>query len=133
MVDFKKNTSFGINKRRKYLSESAPDFMDDIPVSRPVEKPEASQLSEKKNETDSAVTAIPVPTVQPKKRTVRKSIAIDEDTYMHLCNVKTFYRMDHQDIILVATKEFLEKYFPEGKASAEDVERIKQQISALNS
>ena len=42
MVDFKKNTSFGINKRRKYLSESAPDFMDDIPVSRPVEKPEVS-------------------------------------------------------------------------------------------
>lgn len=65
-------------------------------------------------------------------RNIAKSIKFDEATNRRLQMLKIDYKFDQQDIVYLAVLEYLEKYFPKGKAKAEDVQYIKQLMADLN-
>lgn len=93
------------------------DFLEGVQNNKSTEKVNI-QSSEKKSET--------VPTEA-------KCIKIDKDTYRRLQYLKTEYKFNHQDIILLATHEFLDKYFPLGEEHPITVSnKIRAKISQLN-
>lgn len=62
-----------------------------------------------------------------------KCIKIDKDTYRRLQYLKTEYKFSHQNIILLATREFLDKYFPLGEEHSISVaNNIRAKISQMN-
>lgn len=94
------------------------DFMEDVQTNKNTEKVSIQPQKEKKSE---------------KVPTEAKCIKIDKDTYRRLQYLKTEYKFSHQDIILLATHEFLDKYFPIGEEHPISVSnKIRAKISQLN-
>lgn len=63
-----------------------------------------------------------------------KFIAVRFDKKMHkeISRIKLDYEIDIQDFIYVAVERFKEEFFPNGKASKEGLDIIKQAIDKIN-
>lgn len=133
MVDFKKPKSFMAQRREQMNSAANLDesFLENIPTHE--------EMGESPN-TTSEVASVPATknaVGRPRKtpRIIRnnpKTTKFDDDTNRRLQLLKVDYKLDQQDIIFLAVQEYLNSYFPKGKASTEDLKRIRLQVAELN-
>lgn len=107
--------------------------------------PEAEELPEAKEEVipDEPEKGTDRPEAEKNKRGRRavqkavkrdKFIAVRFDKKMHkeISRIKLDYEIDIQDFIYVAVERFKEEFFPNGKASKEGLDIIKQAIDKIN-
>lgn len=118
MPEFKKKNSGFLQKRREEIEEYEVnlDVKDGI-VQEKVEKKAGPGRPRKK------------PII---KRTNPKTIKFDDATNRRIQMLKIDYKLDQQDVIFLAVQEYLDKYFPKGKASPEDIQDIRRKVAELN-
>lgn len=66
-----------------------------------------------------------------KKKVIRKTIAIEEDVFMQLQLLKVYYRLDHQDVIAIAVKEFLKRHTADGRIKDADLNSVMKMVKEL--
>lgn len=145
-IAFQKNRNNSLNsegsflqKRKKELENMASDMiLDDFtaPVHSPenvsddVSAPVPAEVEEKtepKQETPKAGSRREA----VKKNFIRKTIAIEEEVFMQLQLIKAYHRIDHQDIIAVAVKEFLKRHTADGKIKDSDLKSVLARVDEL--
>lgn len=65
------------------------------------------------------------------KKVIRKTIAIEEDVFMQLQLLKVYYRLDHQDVIAIAVKEFLKRHTADGRIKDADLNSVMKMVKEL--
>lgn len=65
------------------------------------------------------------------KKVIRKTIAIEEDVFMQLQLLKVYYRLDHQDVIAIAVKEFLKCHTADGHIKDADLNSVMKMVKEL--
>ena len=143
MLNFEKNrkSSF-MEKRKKELENSGAGMeMEDFtsPMNQPVRKPEENESPSLPEENKTEKPA-PKPSresdkgreeAEKKKTIIRKTIAIEEDVFMQLQLLKAYHRLDHQDVIAVAVKEFLKRHTENGRIKETDIKSITKMVDEL--
>lgn len=66
-----------------------------------------------------------------KKNIIRKTIAIEEDVFMQLQLLKAYHRLDHQDVIAIAVKEFLKRHTIDGHIKDSDLNAVMRMVKEL--
>ena len=65
------------------------------------------------------------------KKVIRKTIAIEEDVFMQLQLLKVYYRLDHQDVIAIAVKEFLKRHTADGRIKDAELNSVMKMVKEL--
>lgn len=65
------------------------------------------------------------------KKVIRKTIAIEEEVFMQLQLLKVYYRLDHQDVIAIAVKEFLKRHTADGRIKDSDLNSVMKMVKEL--
>lgn len=65
------------------------------------------------------------------KKVIRKTIAIEEEVFMQLQLLKVYYRLDHQDVIAIAVKEFLKRHTADGRIKDADLNSVMKMVKEL--
>lgn len=145
-IAFQKNRNNSLNsegsflqKRKKELENMAPDMIlddftapvhspenvsDDISAPVPAEVEEKTEPKQETPKGGSRGEAV-------KKNFIRKTIAIEEEVFMQLQLIKAYHRIDHQDIIAVAVKEFLKRHTADGKIKDSDLKSVLARVDEL--
>lgn len=99
---------------------------EDIAPSVPGEKKEDEPVSEENPKRKR--------TVQPKAVKRDKLVAIRFDKKMHkdISRIKLEYEIDIQDFVYIAVERFKDEFFPNGKASKEGLEIVRQAVERIN-
>lgn len=153
MPKFEKNKPSFMEKRKKELENAATDMeMEDFtsPLnvrkpdnkgdeesgSAPVSSTEQNLPKESERKDTSAADQEPVSEKsggepEKKKAIIRKTIAIEEDVFMQLQLLKAYHRLDHQDVIAMAVKEFLKRHTENGRIKDSDLKSVMKMAGEL--
>lgn len=153
MPKFEKNKPSFMEKRKKELENSATDmemedFTSPLNVRKPYDKgneesgsaPVSSTEQDLPKERESKDTSVtnqePVSgkgggEPEKKKAIIRKTIAIEEDVFMQLQLLKAYHRLDHQDVIAMAVKEFLKRHTENGRIKDSDLKSVMKMAGEL--
>lgn len=153
MPKFEKNKPSFMEKRKKELENAATDMeMEDFtsPLnvrkpddkgneesgSAPVSSTEQNLPKESERKETSAADQEPVSEksggeTEKKKAIIRKTIAIEEDVFMQLQLLKAYHRLDHQDVIAMAVKEFLKRHTENGRIKDSDLKLVMKMAGEL--
>lgn len=153
MPKFEKNKSSFMEKRKKELENVATgmemeDFTSPLNVrkpdnkgdeesgSAPVSSTEQNLPKESERKDTSAADQEPVSEKsggepEKKKAIIRKTIAIEEDVFMQLQLLKAYHRLDHQDVIAMAVKEFLKRHTENGRIKDSDLKSVMKMAGEL--
>lgn len=134
MLNFEKNkkSSF-MEKRKKELGNSGAGMeMEDftLPMNRPVSREEGNK-TEGSSPDQAGESGKGRGVTEKKKVIIRKTIAIEEDVFMQLQLLKAYHRLDHQDVIAVAVKEFLKRHTDGGRIKESDMKGIMKMVDEL--
>lgn len=153
MPKFEKNKPSFMEKRKKELENAATgmemeDFTSPLNVrkpddkgneesgSAPVSSTEQNLPKESERKETSAANQEPVSgkiggEPEKKKAIIRKTIAIEEDVFMQLQLLKAYHRLDHQDVIAMAVKEFLKRHTENGRIKDSDLKSVMKMAGEL--
>lgn len=153
MPKFEKNKPSFMEKRKKELENAATgmemeDFTSPLNVRKPDDKGNeesvsASDPATEKNlpkERESKDTSVTDQESvsgkgggepEKKKAIIRKTIAIEEDVFMQLQLLKAYHRLDHQDVIAMAVKEFLKRHTENGRIKESDLKSVMKMAGEL--
>lgn len=148
MINFKKNGNASFMQKRKRELENNNAGLDiedlSVPLHNRPEEPTAQEnenpadncegLTENKTEHSVCEDNKPVKGgVEPEKKKVfiRKTVAIEEDVFVQLQLLKAYHRMDHQDIIAVAVREFLRLHTEDGRIKDASLAKIQKMVENL--
>lgn len=118
MPEFKKKNSGFLQKRREEIEE----YEVNLDV-----KEEIAQEKVDKKAGPGRPRKKPII-----KRTNPKTIKFDDATNRRIQMLKVDYKLDQQDVIFLAVQEYLDRYFPKGKATPEDIQDIRRKIGEMN-
>lgn len=99
---------------------------------------DASPRTETKNEEDENKSSDTVRKVgRPKKdtsiiRDISVSIKFNKESIYRLREIKLNYEINMQDLGFIAINEYIDRHFPKGKATKEDLKDILEKVEALN-
>lgn len=112
-------------------SQTMGEGSDKVPVAVP-EQTDEGTVPENKKESQKTFEKVGEATESKKKKTIiRKTIAIEEDVFMQLQLLKAYHRLDHQDVIAVAVKEFLKRHTENGRIKETDIKSIMKMVDEL--
>lgn len=112
-------------------SQTMGEGSDKVPVEVP-EQTDEGTVPENKKESQKTSEKVGEATESKKKKTIiRKTIAIEEDVFMQLQLLKAYHRLDHQDVIAVAVKEFLKRHTENGRIKEADIKSIMKMVDEL--
>lgn len=153
MPKFEKNKPSFMEKRKKELENAATDMeMEDFTSPLNVRKPDNKGDEESGNAEVSAteqnlpkeseskdisvnnqesVSGKSGGEPEKKKAIIRKTIAIEEDVFMQLQLLKAYHRLDHQDVIAMAVKEFLKRHTENGRIKDSDLKSVMKMAGEL--
>lgn len=153
MLNFEKNKSSFMEKRKKELENVATgmemeDFTSPLNVRKPDNKgdeesgrapassTEQNLPKESERKETSAADQEPISEKsggepEKKKAIIRKTIAIEEDVFMQLQLLKAYHRLDHQDVIAMAVKEFLKRHTENGRIKDSDLKSVMKMAGEL--
>lgn len=153
MPKFEKNKPSFMEKRKKELENAATDMeMEDFTSPLNVRKPDDKGNEESVSALDPAteknlpkereskdisvnnqesVSGKSGEEPEKKKAIIRKTIAIEEDVFMQLQLLKAYHRLDHQDVIAMAVKEFLKRHTENGRIKDSDLKSVMKMAGEL--
>lgn len=153
MPKFEKNKSSFMEKRKKELENSATDmdledFTSPLNVRKPDNKgneesgsapvsateqnlPKESESKDTSVTDQESVSGKSGGEPEKKKAIIRKTIAIEEDVFMQLQLLKAYHRLDHQDVIAMAVKEFLKRHTENGRIKDSDLKSVMKMAGEL--
>lgn len=105
-----------------------------VPENNPGPKPTAEKgggATESKKDDKKEDEKESVKDDKKEKKVIRKTIAIEEDVFMQLQLLKVYYRLDHQDVIAIAVKEFLKRHTADGRIKDADLNSVMKMVKEL--